>query len=201
MTALDTEISDGLTDFKEVWNAVAKEIRSSNKWKEMKIYSRNKKPPAVQQKTVYKVLNLGEAQNIPIGTSDLSKVEIKARVEEKFVDTKKPLKTLCLLGKRKNLKNLNFIKIDVTDNFDPLMKQLKRQSIDFSFQLIVKGKFVVIRRYTIDLSHQRDRRSGWSRFIEYSIPWESLMPNYGQHMCCGGCYSGYMLCIYIGYIK
>ena len=205
---LDTEVGESLRDFEEIWNAVAKEIRSSNQWKEIQIHSWNKIPSAVLETTVYKVLAPGESQNIPIGTFNASQVEIKAGVGRISSGKKKTLKTLCLLlgdicskagevnisrilDKKKNLKNLNFITIDVTtDVIESIAKQFKKRSIDFFLKLIVRRKFVVIRHYTINLSYKRDKRSTWSGFTQYSIPYESLMPNYDQHDCCGGCSSG-----------
>ena len=149
------------------------------------------------------MLTPGESQDIPIGTPDASKVEIKAGVK----GTKKTLAALCfllsetclktgevkfsrILSKKKNLKNLNFIKIDLTDDYESIVKKLKKRSIDFYLKLTVDRKFVVIRRYTIDLSPKQVKRSTWSGFREHSIPYESLMPDYDQHQCCGGCASG-----------
>ena len=208
MTTLTQDISESLPDFEEEWKRLAKEIRSSYEWKEMSIYSVvNKSPPAHQRTTIFRVLTSGESQDIPIGTSDLSKVEIKASVQKRFSDSKKMLPTLCLLlgnicseggevnvssilRKKKNLDNLNYIKIDVTDDYEFFMKQLNKTNIDFYLHLTVNGKFVVIRRYTISFTHKRDKRSGWSGFTEYKIPYEDLMPDYDQHKCCGGCWSG-----------
>lgn len=207
ITTLPQDIAESLKDFKEEWGNLAKEIRFSNEWKEMSINSSNTPPPVHQRKTIYKVLTFGESQDIPIGTSDVSKVEIKAHLQNKSSHSQKMLSTLCLLignicsergevnvssilRKKNNLDNLNYIKIDVTNDYESLKRQLKTRNIDFYIKLIVAWKFVVIRRYTIILSHKRDKRSSWSGFREYSIPYEYLMPDYDQHQCCGGCQSG-----------
>ena len=172
----------------------------------MSVNRLSKTSPADNKETVYKVLKLGElGQLIPIGTSDVSKVKILVRLEKRLSGVVN-ISTLCvLLGNicseegrvntftavqtRNSLDNLKYIEFDVIDD-KSFTKQLKSKSIDFYFQVIVAGKFVAIRRYTITLSLSRVKRSSWSGFTEYSIPYESLMPNYNQHMCCGGCKSG-----------
>ncbi|XP_028399746.1 uncharacterized protein LOC114523104 isoform X2 [Dendronephthya gigantea] len=201
-TALDIEISEALADFEEVWNAVAKKIRSSSEWKEFSVHGWPKIPSASPRTMIYKVLTPGESQDIPIGTSDASQVEINVGVEE----NENTLATLCsllgficsktgevevsrILGTKKNLENLNFINFDVTDEYESIVKKLKKRSIDFYLKLSVERKFVVIRRYTIDFNHRQSKRSGWSGVLECSIDHEYLMPDYTQHMC-GNCKSG-----------
>ena len=78
-TTLPEDINESLTDFDQEWKQRAKEIRSSYQWNEMNIYTTKKAPPDDQRTTIYKVLTPGEAQEVPVGTSDVSKVEIKAR--------------------------------------------------------------------------------------------------------------------------
>ena len=196
-----------MNDFKEEWEELAKEISSSYEWREVTINSLGKASPVDNKRTIYKVLTPGEsAQHIPIGTSDVSEVKIQVRLEQKSSDSTN-MSTLCLLlgnicsktgrvdaltaiHKKNNLDNLNYIEFDVTDAYESFTKQLKTKSIDFYVVLIVAGKFVVIRPYTIAFSLLRNKRSSWSGFTEYSIPYENLMPNYNQHECCGGCSSG-----------
>ena len=207
MTTLPQDIADSMNDFKEDWEELAKKIRSSNEWKETSINSLSKISPADNEITTYKVLYPGEsAQHIPIGTSDVSKVKIQVRLEKRLSDSTN-VSTLCLLlgnicseegrvdtftliHKKNNLANLSYIEFDVTDDYESFAKQFKTKSIDFYFAIIVADKFVVIRRYTITFSLLRDKRSSWSGFIEHTIPYENLMPDYNQHICCGGCYSG-----------
>jgi hypothetical protein len=209
MTNLPQEIEKSLKDFEEEWKKLAKEItrNSSYEWKEISVYNRNKWPPNVQRTTIYKVLTLGESENVAIGTPDVSKVEIKALFSDKSSNSKTKLSTLCLLlanicseggkvnvsrilRKKSNLDNLSYFTIDVVDDYEPFMRQLKTKSIDFDLIVNVAGKFVAIRHYTISLSHQLNKRSSWSGFKEHSIPHEQLMPDYDQHKCCGGCWSG-----------
>ena len=207
ITTLPNDISESLTDFQEVWDMEAKEIRSSYEWKDINIYGLNETRSTKQKDTIYKVLHPGDSQDIPVGTSDVSEIEITARViDESSSGTKRKLSTLCrllgdicskgsevnvskILRKKKNLKDLNYIKIDVSDDYESFTKQLKKRDIDFYFKLTVKRKFVVIRRYTIKLSHKRGKRSSWSGFEEHSIRYEYLMPNYDQHRF-GNCISG-----------
>ncbi len=153
----------------------AKEIRSSYQWNEVNIYTPKKAPPDDQRTTIYKVLTLGEAQEVPIGTSDVSKVEIKAHLQKRSSDSKKTLSTLCLfLGnicaegkvnvssivrKKKNLEDINYIEVEVTDQYKTLARQLKARNIDFYLKLTVAGKFVVIGWYTISL--RLTKKSSW----------------------------------------
>lgn len=192
MTTLSQDIAESMNDFKEEWETLAKEISSSYEWKEMSINSLSKTSPVNNKRTIYKVLTPGEsAQHIPIGTSDVSKVKIQVRLEKKSSHSTN-MSTLCLLlgnicseqgrvdaltviNKKSNLDNLNYIEFDVTDDYESFTKQLKTRSIDFYVALIVAGKFVVIRPYTITFSLSRDKRSSWSGFTEYSIPYENLM--------------------------
>ncbi|CAB4020680.1 Hypothetical predicted protein [Paramuricea clavata] len=204
MTTLPQDINESLRYFEEEWKRLAKEIRSSYEWKEMSVYRPNKTPPTDKKTTIYKVLTTGESRAIPVGTLDASNVEIKAHLQK---NSKKMLSMLCLLlgnicseggkinvsrtlRKKKNLDNLNYIKIDVIDDYEFLMPQLNKTSIDFYLQLNVNGKFVVVRRYTISFSSKRGKRSAWSGFTEHSIPYEYLMPDYNQHKMSTGCYSG-----------
>ena len=241
ITNLHHDIGKSLKDFEEEWKKLAKEIRSSLEWKEMSVYSQNSKsPPTHRRTTIYKVLTLGESQDMPIGTPDVSAVEIKALFPKGTSNLKKRFLTLCLLldnicsdggkvnissilRKKSNLDNLSYITIVVIDDYESFSTQLnslptndvyirpqgdhsvskdlyrrhngrqrvKAKSIDFYLKLTVAGKFVAVRHYTISLSHKRNKRSSWSGFTEFSIPYENLMPDYNQHICCENkCYSG-----------
>ena len=209
MTNLPHDIGKSLKDFEKEWKKLAKEIRSSLEWKEMSVYSQNNKSPPIQRKTtVYKVLTLGESQDVPIGTPDVSAVKIKALFPKGSSNSKKMFSTfICLLlenicsdggkvnvssilRKKSNYDNLSYITIVVTDDYETFLTQLNAKSIDFDLKLAVAGKFIAVRHYTISLSHKRNKRSSWSGFTEYQIPYENLMPDYHQHRCCGNCYSG-----------
>jgi hypothetical protein len=208
MTNLPQEIEKSLKDFEEEWKKLAKEMtrNSSHEWKEISVYNLNNWPPKVQRTTIYKVLTLGESESVAIGTPDISKVEIKALFSDKSSNSKKKLSTLCLLlgnicseggkvnvfsilRKKSNLDNLSYITIEVVDEYESFMRQLKTKSIDFDLILTVTGEFAAIHHYTVSLSHKRNKRTSWSGFKEYSIPYEDLMPDYKQHKCCG-CWSG-----------
>ncbi len=69
-----------------------------------------------------------------------------------------------------SLESMNYIEIEVTDQYKTLATQLKVRNIDFYLKLTVARKFVVIRYYTIRLS--RKKRSAWRGFAEHSIPYQ-----------------------------
>ena len=69
-----------------------------------------------------------------------------------------------------SLESMNYIEIEVTDQYKTLATQLKVRNIDFYLKLTIARKFVVIRYYTIRLGRQK--RSAWSRFAEHSIPYQ-----------------------------
>ena len=205
-TNLPQDVGKSLKDFEKEWKKLANEIRSSLEWKEISVNTQNKST-SVQRKTIYKVLKAGEWQDVALGTLHGSKVEIKVHLEKTSCNSEKMfcllLDNICseegkvgevnasrILRKKRNLDDLSYITIVVTDDYETFLTQLEAKSIDFDLKLTVAGKFVAIRHYTISLSHKRNKRSSWTGFTEYSIPYENLMPDYNQHRCCGGCYSG-----------
>ena len=208
MTNLPQDVGKSLKDFEEEWKKLAKENSSFYEWKEISVYGLNKSAPTEQgTTTIYRVLKVGESQNVAIGTSDVSKVEMKVHLSKSSSISKEMfcllLDTICneegkigkvnvskILQRKSNLDNLGYVTIEVADDYESFMTLLKAKRIDFEIKLTVAGKFVAIRRYTISLSHKRNKRSDWSVFKEHSIPHEQLMPDYDQHMCCGGCWSG-----------
>ena len=187
---LDNICSDG---GKVNVSSILRKIRFSLEWKEMSVNSLNKSTSVNQRKTIYKVLKVGERQDVALGALDASKVEIEVHLEKTSSNSKKMfclLDNICseegkvgevnvsrILRKKSNLDNLSYITIVVTDDYETFLTQLEAKSIDFDLKLTVAGKFVAIRHYTISLTHKRNKRSSWSGFTQYSIPYESLMPD------------------------
>lgn len=193
-----------LKDLKEEWEKVAKEVRSSLQWKSTKIFRINQIPD--NSAIVFDALEPGESQSLPIGTTKLSDVEISLHYDQANNPNQKiNQEVLCLLlgnictnsftnvnvNKILNTKNnLYFIQFKLNDDYDLVAKKLNNKDASFYFMLKIRKKTIVLKYYTVHMSQKRVRRSVWSGYQEYSIPYENRMPDYNQHQCCGGCYSG-----------
>ena len=197
------EVKKDLNEFKEHWRKLAEKIRKSVEWKTTKVHTINKIPKHTE--IVSEVIESGDSSLLPTATSKLSNVKITVHYMSED-QGKFNQKALCLVldnvcsgsstkvnvNKILNTKaHLHYIDLRVNEDYDYLAKTLQKKSISVYVSLQIQKKMVIEKYFTIHLANRRGKRSYWSAYTPlHSIPNESLMPDYDQHICCGGCYSG-----------
>ena len=208
LTSLNQDVREKLSEFKEEWQAVSREVRSSLVWRSTS--NDTEKTTSRDKLSVSRVLTIGDSQMLPIGSSNPSAVEItlhyegrgtsRSEVNKKVwqarlcavlghicIDNSTKVNISMALNKRMNL---YFILFKVKDDYNFVTTYLQNKDLDFVFELKTRERMIAVRHYTIRLTQKRVRRSSWNSWTESRIPFENLMPDYDQHKCCGGCWSG-----------
>ncbi|XP_068707223.1 uncharacterized protein [Montipora foliosa] len=203
---LDNMAKGDLQGFQSLWMERATERRTMVDWATTDHFREREKLHLA--KTNGEALFPGSEVKVALG-EDFESVDVyitnygersnrtfsKSKWQEKLC---KVLVEVCLNGStkvnpsafRKMPNNLLYLRLEIHGNRKFVKKVLEGRELRFVIRIKTHRGEVIMKHYAINLSSKRYRRipagSG-----NREVPGEdSDMPDYDQHICCGGCYSG-----------
>ena len=94
---------------------------------------------------------------------------------------------LSVIAKTAN--HIAYIRLVVRGNWKYVGNALQWKELGFFIEIMSQKSERIRKHFVIDLHRKRSQRS-LSGGNKGSVRFESEFPDYNQHMCCGGCYSG-----------
>ena len=91
---------------------------------------------------------------------------------------------------KKTPNHLSFLQLEIHGNRSFVGNVLQWREIGFIIQIKGRKNELVKKHFAINLHSKRFRRSPGGTLNQGKVPSEYNFPDYDQHKCCGGCYSG-----------